>query len=157
MTEYISTPGRKRLSDELHHLLTVERPKVVNNVAAAAAEGDRSENAEYIYGKKRLRQIDRRIEWLSKRLDQLQPVDRASTAERVVFLSYLEVEDADGETQWFRIVGADESDAKLGWISYNSPVGQALMGRRRDDTVRVPTPGGVKQFTVIEISVEPPA
>lgn len=156
MSEYISAEGRRRLADELNHLFTVERPKVVNTVAAAAAEGDRSENAEYIYGKKRLRQIDRRIEWLSKRLDQLQPVERASTAERVVFLSYVEVEDADGETQWFRIVGADETDAKLGWISYNSPVGQALMGKRRDDTVRVPTPGGVKQFTLLEIRIAPP-
>ena len=137
MAEYISTAGRARLADELHRLLSVERPQVVNTVAAAAAEGDRSENAEYIYGKKRLRQIDRRIEFLSKRLDQLQAVERASTDDRVVFLSWVEVEDEGGQTHWYRIVGADETDAKLGWISFKSPVGKALLGRRRDDTVFV--------------------
>jgi len=156
VTEYISAEGRARLANELTHLLTVERPQVVNNVSAAAAEGDRSENAEYIYGKKRLRQIDRRIEWLSKRLDQLTPVARPSTDERVVFLSWVEVEDAAGEVQWFRIVGADESDGRAGWISFSSPVGQALLAKRRDDTVRVPTPGGVKAFTVLDISLHPP-
>ncbi|MCA9525312.1 MAG: GreA/GreB family elongation factor, partial [Myxococcales bacterium] len=117
----------------------------------------RSENAEYIYGKKRLRQIDRRIEFLSKRLDQLQAVERASTDDRVVFLSWVEVEDEGGQTHWYRIVGADETDAKLGWISFKSPVGKALLGRRRDDTVFVPTPGGDRDYTILDIRIGPPA
>ncbi|MEZ4467765.1 MAG: transcription elongation factor GreB [bacterium] len=157
MAEYISTAGRARLADELHRLLTVERPTVVNTVAAAAAEGDRSENAEYIYGKKRLRQIDRRIEFLSKRLDQLQAVDRASTDQRVVFLSWVEVEDDAGAVRWYRIVGADETDAKQGWISFKSPVGRALLGKRRDETVHVPTPGGDREYTLLDIRIGPPA
>ena len=96
MAEYISLDGHRRLVAELDQLFRVERPRVVNNVAAAAAEGDRSENAEYIYGKKRLRQIDKRIEFLNDRLDKLQVVERPATDQRVVFLSWVEVEDGEG-------------------------------------------------------------
>lgn len=156
MPEYISTEGRQRLVDELTHLMRVERPSVVNNVAAAAAEGDRSENAEYIYGKKRLRQIDRRIEFLTKRLDKLTPLAKAQRSDRVVFLSWVEVEDEDGEARWYRIVGADETDAKQGHISFKSPVARALLGREVDAEVRVETPGGAKDLTIISVQVDAP-
>ena len=156
MPEYISTEGRKRLIDELTQLMRVERPSVVNNVAAAAAEGDRSENAEYIYGKQRLRQIDSRVEFLTKRLDQLTPLAKAHSAARVVFLSYVEVEDAEGETHWFRIVGADETDGKQGHISFKSPVARALLGHEVDDEVVVHTPGGERNYTVLTIRVDAP-
>lgn len=156
MPEYISTLGRQRLIDELTHLMRVERPGVVSNVSAAAAEGDRSENAEYIYGKKRLRQIDGRIEYLSKRLDKLTPLAKAQSDARVVFLSYVEVEDQDGDVHWFRIVGADETDAKLGHISFKSPVARSLLGREIDDEVNVKTPGGERNYTVLRIRVEAP-
>ncbi len=155
MAEYISAEGRARLAAELHQLLTKERPSVVNTVAAAAAEGDRSENAEYIYGKKRLRQIDKRIEFLSRRLDHLEVVSAPPTDERVVFLSWVEVEDGDGEVKRYRIVGADETDAKAGWISYKSPVGRALLGKEPDDEVVVNTPGGRVELTILGISRTP--
>jgi transcription elongation factor GreB len=153
--EYISSPGYTALEAELIELARVERPEVVNRVALAAAEGDRSENAEYIYGKKRLREIDKRMEFLSNRLDVLTPIPRAVTDERVVFLSWLSLEDAEGETHVFRIVGADETDAKAGWISLKSPVGRALLGHRVDDEVTVKTPGGLREYTINEISIEP--
>lgn len=156
MPEYISYEGRQRLVDELQHLMRVERPSVVNTVAAAAAEGDRSENAEYIYGKKRLRQIDRRVEFLTKRLDALTPIAKAQRADRVVFLSWVEVEDQDGERNWYRIVGADETDAKQGHISFKSPVARALLGRGVDDDVSVRTPGGLKELVILSIQVDRP-
>ena len=153
---YISMQGYQRLGDEMDHLLTVERPRVVNNVAAAAAEGDRSENAEYIYGKKRLRQIDKRIEFLTRRLDVLEVVPQTKDTQKVRFLAWIEVEDAEGETRIFRIVGADETDAKAGWISWKSPVGRALLGKALDDEVTVMTPGGTVEYTIVEIHVADP-
>ena len=112
----------------------------MNIVATAAAEGDRSENAEYIYGKKRLREIDKRVEFLSTRLDVLEVVHQPVTTERARLLSWVEVEDEDGETQVFRVVGADETDAKMKWISWQSPVGRALLGKGLDDEVHINTP-----------------
>ena len=153
---YISMQGYQRLGDEMDHLLTVERPRVVNNVAAAAAEGDRSENAEYIYGKKRLRQIDKRIEFLTRRLDVLEVVPQTKDTQKVRFLAWIEVEDTEGETRIFRIVGADETDAKAGWISWKSPVGRALLGKALDDEVTVMTPGGTVEYTIVEIHVADP-
>ncbi len=154
---YISVAGHQALNAELEHLLTVERPRVVNNVAAAAAEGDRSENAEYIYGKKRLREIDRRVEFLTKRLDVLEVVPQPKTNERVRLLSWVEVEDADGEVRVYRVVGADETDAPKGWISWRSPVGRALLGKAVDDDVVVQTPGGSSEYVILEIHVSDPA
>ncbi|MCA9544852.1 MAG: GreA/GreB family elongation factor [Myxococcales bacterium] len=155
--EYISYQGYQRLSDERDRLARVERPAVVLNVSAAAAEGDLSENAEYIYGKRRLREIDKRLEFLTGRLDKLTPVKEATSNDRVVFLSYVHVEDAKGNEHVFRLVGADESDTKddSRWISYLSPVGRALLGKQVDDDVRIRTPGGLKQFTILEISTDP--
>ncbi|MCA9542189.1 MAG: transcription elongation factor GreB [Myxococcales bacterium] len=153
---YISAEGYRRLADELHTLMTVERPKVVNTVAAAAAEGDRSENAEYIYGKKRLRQIDRRVEFLTRHLDRLEVAAPPTATDRVRFLSYVEIENQDGEEKCYRIVGADETDAKAGWISWKSPVGSALLGKRLDDEVRVRTPGGFVELTIVGIHARRP-
>ena len=148
---YISESGFAALNAEMEHLLTVERPRVVNNVAAAAAEGDRSENAEYIYGKKRLREIDRRVEFLSKRLDTLEVVPQPTETTKVRFLSWVEIEDDDGESAIYRIVGADETDAKAGWISWKSPIGRALLGKGVDEEVQVETPGGRRECLVLNI------
>ena len=154
---YISEGGFARLEEELNHLFTVERPRVVNNVADAAAEGDRSENAEYIYGKKRLREIDRRIQFLTKRLDVLEVVPQPSTSDRVRLLSWITVEDGEGEERIYRVVGADETDARAGWISWKSPVGRALLGKQLDDEVSIETPGGLVELTVSEIKNQSPA
>ena len=157
MSDYISREGHARLTDELRHLFDVERPKVVSNVADAAAEGDRSENAEYIYGKKRLRQIDRRIEFLNKRLKRVEIVAPPTTADRVVFLSWVEVENEETEeVSFYRLVGADETDAKQGHISINSPVGRALLGKRPDEGVSVTTPGGGVELLVVGVYTERP-
>ena len=154
---YISVEGFKTLSDELNHLLTVERPSVVNTVAAAAAEGDRSENAEYIYGKKQLREIDRRIRYLSKRLDEVVVVDRRpADAERVYFGAWVDLENDEGETARWRIVGADEFDPARHWISIDSPAARALVGKRVDDEVRVRGPEGDLYWVVVAIHYDDP-
>lgn len=151
--QYISVEGFKKLAAELDHLLTVERPQVVNTVAAAAAEGDRSENAEYIYGKKRLRQIDKRMEFLRDHLEKLEAVEPPRATDKVRFLSWVRLENADsGELRTFRIVGADETDARAGWISWKSPVGKALLGKAVDDEVSVHTPGGRVEYIVLDIA-----
>ncbi len=150
--DYISEAGFKKLTGEVEHLLTVERPRVVNQVAAAAAEGDRSENAEYIYGKKRLREIDKRVEFLSKRLDILEVVPQPKNTDRARLLSWVHVEDEDGTSTVFRVVGADETDAKRNWISWKSPVGRSLLGKAVDDEVKIKTPGGAVVYLVVEIT-----
>jgi transcription elongation factor GreB len=135
---YITRAGFKRLTDELNWLNSVERPRVTREVSEAAAEGDRSENAAYIYGKRRLREIDRRMGFLQRRIDNAEPVDVKSLKhDRVRFGATVEVEDDDGESAIYRIVGVDEVDAKAGKISWKSPVGHALLGKQLDDTVTV--------------------
>jgi transcription elongation factor GreB len=148
--EYITHEGYQALRSELDQLWTVERPKIVKGVADAAAEGDRSENAEYIYGKKKLREIDKRIEYLSKRVDVLTVVSEfpPEGTEKVFFGAYLELEDDDGHVHHYRIVGADETDAEKGFISIDSPVARALMGKRLDDEVTVMRPKGEVTFTI---------
>ena len=153
---YISQDGYNKMAGELDELLTGERPRVVNNVAAAAAEGDRSENAEYIYGKKRLREIDKRIEFLTRRLDLLEVVAQPRDASRARLLSWVKVEDEDGEERVFRVVGADETDAKRGWISWRSPVGRALLGKAVDEEFSVTTPRGTVEYVVTEIFLAVP-
>ena len=133
--------------------MTVERPRVVRNVADAAAEGDRSENAEYIYGKKRLREIDRRVEYLTKRLDSFEVVPLPTRTDRVRLLVWVLVEATDGQSKAFRVVGADETDADNGQISWKSPVGRALLGRTVDDEVNIRTPKGVLTYTIIQIAL----
>ena len=146
---YITPEGARRLRDELTQLWTVERPRVTQEVADAAAQGDRSENAEYIYGKRRLREIDRRVRFLGKRLDALtvvEPTDRDDG--RVYFGAWVMLEDEDGGETEYRLVGPDEADAKTGCISIDSPMGRALLGRSEGDEVSVDRPKGRAVFTV---------
>ncbi|HKA91278.1 MAG TPA: transcription elongation factor GreB [Haliangiales bacterium] len=153
---YITPDGFRRLSEEAHHLRTVERKRVVEEVAHAASLGDRSENAEYIYGKKKLREIDRRLEWLGKRLDAavvVNPRDKRGDA-RIFFGATVVVEDEEGEEKTVMLVGEDEIDAGAGRISWRSPVGSALLTRREGDEVRVRTPAGTRTLTVIEVKYE---
>lgn len=155
---YITAEGARRLRVELDQLWTVERPRVTQEVADAAAQGDRSENAEYIYGKRRLREIDRRVRFLSKRLDDIHvvtepPADRS----RVFFGAWITVEDEDGDTARYRIVGSDELDADGGLISIDSPVARALLGKREGEEVLVRRPKGDAMMTIVEISYDAPA
>jgi transcription elongation factor GreB len=140
---------------ELVQLLRVTRPRVTREVAAAAAQGDRSENAEYIYGKKRLREIDRRIEFLTKRLDELEVVrPDPSQAGRVFFGAYVAVEDEAGTATEYQVVGPDEFDVAAGRVSMDAPLGRALLGRREGDEITVERPKGRVTFTVIGIRYE---
>lgn len=151
-SHYITIEGARKLREELEYLWTVERRKVTQEVADAAAQGDRSENAEYIYGKRRLREIDRRVRFLSKRLDQLVVVDQPpSNPDRVFFGAWVTLEDEDGEEVEYRIVGPDEFDVSAGKISMDSPVGRALMGKARDDEVLVQRPKGAMVYTIVDI------
>jgi transcription elongation factor GreB len=151
---YITRQGFERFQEELKHLWNVERRKVVQEVQVAAAHGDRSENAEYIYGKRRLREIDRRVQYLTKLLDTAIMVDPAErrTSDRVYFGCHVTVEDEDGEQTTYQIVGHDEFDAKEGRISMDSPLGKTLMGKRLDDTVVLRRPKGEIELTIVEIS-----
>ncbi len=144
----------RREAEALYH---TERPRVVNQVAAAAAEGDRSENAEYIYGKKRLREIDKRLEFLGKVLDEMVVCQPPTAVDKVVFLSWVTIEDNEGKSRAVRIVGQDETDAKVGCISWRSPVGRALLNKKVDDAVTAETPGGLVEYTILEIRTTPPA
>jgi transcription elongation factor GreB len=131
------------LRRELDWLWRVRRPEVTRSVAEAAAHGDRSENAEYIYGKKQLREIDRRVRYLSKRLDALTIVrDLPADTTRVFFGVWFELEDEDGNTVLFRIVGPDEIDPSNGWISVDSPLARAALGKSVDEEFTVETPTG---------------
>ena len=151
--EWISEAGFKSLEDERNQIFKVERPQVVQQVADAAAEGDRSENAEYIYGKKKLRDIDRRLKYLSGRMERLEIQSAPRQNEQVVFLSIVEVENLDtDEVKTFQIVGPDESDVKSGKISYLSPIGRAVMGKGVDDDFEFDTPGGRRTYCVNKIS-----
>jgi len=154
---YITPEGHRRLQEELDRLWRVERPRVTREVAAAAAQGDRSENAEYIYGKKRLREIDRRLHYLQKRLDELEVVrDAPPDASRVFFGAWVTLEDEDGERARYRIVGPDESDAARGWISIESPMARALLRREEGDEVLVQRPRGAARFTIVAVSYAVP-
>ena len=147
--------GARRLQDELAELLGKTRPKIVQDVADAAAQGDRSENAEYIYGKKKLREIDRRIHFLTKRLESatvVDPKDRpAEERDRVFFGATVEVEDEDGKSAAYTIVGEDEIDPKRGKISYNSPLARVLLKKRAGDTVLFRKPAGEVELTIVAI------
>lgn len=153
---YITPAGYQRLVDELTWLATVERPKVVREVSDAAAEGDRSENAAYIYGKRRLREIDRRMGFLQRRLKDVEVVraDEARQPGRVYFGATVEVEGDEGEHETFRIVGVDEVDAAAGCISWQSPIGRALLGKRLDDTVTVRWHAGMRELTIVAVRYE---
>lgn len=148
---YITGEGARRLQDELATLLHRERPKVVQDVADAAAQGDRSENAEYIYGKKKLREIDRRIHWLTKRLESVMVVPPRTDTDAVFFGARVEVEDEDGGRATYRIVGEDEIDLGRGDVSWRSPIGRALLKRREGDTVVLKRPSGDVELTVVSV------
>ncbi len=149
---YITAAGHRRLQDELKALWS-RRREVVKALTAAAAEGDRSENAEYIYRKKQLREIDGRIRYLQKRLDVVEVVNaQPSDPSRVFFGALVSLEQEDGEQVTYRIVGADEIDADRGWISVDSPVARALLGKNLDDEVSVPVPGGQRRLFIVDIA-----
>lgn len=152
---YITPRGWNVLQAELERLWRVERPRVTAEVEAAAAHGDRSENAEYIYGKKRLREIDRRIRFLSKRMDALTVVESSPAQEgRVYFGAWVTIEDEDGDEKTYRIVGPDETDAKAGWISIDSPLARALLKRQVGEEVVVHRPAGQTRVEVVGIEYE---
>ena len=153
-TALITREGHDRLKAELDDLWRVRRPEVVKALAAAAAEGDRSENAEYTYRKKQLGEIDRRVRYLSKRLEHLRVVDTApSDPEAVFFGAIVEVEHlVTGDTSRYRIVGPDETDAKLGWISIDSPLARAMLKKRVDDEFEAQLPGGLQRFCIVGVA-----
>ncbi len=152
---YMTPAGYKRLSEELTRLRTIDRPKVVQEVSDAAAQGDRSENAEYIYGKKKLREIDRRMRFLGKRIDAAQVVDPSQQrGSKVFFGATVILEDDDGNEQHLQLVGEDEIDVTAGKISWRSPIGAALFGKEEGTDVKVITPSGRKSFTIAEVKYE---
>lgn len=154
-SNYITREGWMALDRELKFLWREERPKVTQAVSEAAAMGDRSENAEYIYGKKRLREIDRRVRFLTKRLEVLKIVDPSPQQEgRVFFGAWVRLEDDEGEEKIFRLVGPDEFEPGKRWISIDSPVARALLGKYVDDEVSVETPSGTVTYCVLEISYQ---
>ena len=157
-SKYITPEGAKRLKEELDRLWHDERPRVTLAVAEAAAQGDRSENAEYTYGKKRLHEIDRRVRFLRKRLEGMTIVDPEVPGrrdpDRVYFGAWVQVE-SDQALRWYRLVGPDEFDMAEDNISMDSPLGRSLIGKRLDDEVSVALPGGTTTYTVIAVSYGP--
>ena len=153
---YITRDGYQRLSDELDFLLRVKRPELTRAVSEAAALGDRSENAEYIYGKKLLRETDRRIRFLQKRIPELQVIDRLpDQPSKVYFGATVSFEDQSGQLQTVRIVGSDEFDPSKHWISIESPIARALLGKQVDDEIRVLLPHAqTVSYVIIDISYQ---
>lgn len=152
---YITPEGLDKLKAELDRLWRVERPRVTREVADAAAHGDRSENAEYIYGKKRLREIDARLRYLSKRVEALTVVRAAGSQRgRVYFGAWVTLEDESGGRVRYRIVGPDETDAEHGRISIDSPIGRALIGKEAGDEVVVRRPKGPASFEILAIEYD---
>jgi transcription elongation factor GreB len=151
-SQYITPDGAQRLRDELEQLWRVERPRVTQAVSEAAAQGDRSENAEYTYGKKRLREIDRRVRFLRKRLDGMTVVDRAPTdPKRVFFGAWITLENEAGDLVRYRVVGPDEFDMAPAYISMDSPLGRAVLRKALDDEFTVELPEGPRTFVVVKI------
>jgi transcription elongation factor GreB len=152
-TALITRAGFDRLREELDELWRRKRPEVVQALAAAAAEGDRSENAEYIYRKKQLGEIDRRVRYLSKRLDALKIAGESPGDPTAVFFgAWLELEDANtGDSARYRVVGPDETDARLGWISIDSPLARAALGKRVDDEFQATLPTGDCRYVIVKV------
>jgi len=152
-TALITREGFERLREELNFLWKEKRPEVVRALAAAAAEGDRSENAEYTYRKKQLGEIDRRVRYLSKRLEVLKVIENAPSDPQAIFFgAWFEIEHAEtGESLRYRIVGPDETDAKLGWISIDSPLARAALKKRVDNEFEAQLPGGLTKFYVLRV------
>jgi transcription elongation factor GreB len=156
MTNLITAEGLKKLETEFDYLWRVERPKVVRGVSDAAAEGDRSENAEYIYGKKRLREIDRKLKHLGGRIKVLKVRSLPANPETVSFGCWVSYEDEDGAERCYQLVGPDEFDVSSGRISIDSPVGQALLGKRIDDEITIRRPNGDLTVYITAIGNERP-
>jgi transcription elongation factor GreB len=153
VSNYITAEGEKKLQQELQYLWKQERPLVTRQVSEAAALGDRSENAEYIYGKKRLREIDRRVGFLSNRLEQLNVVSRKpDDTSKVYFGARVALEDEKGNELSYRLVGPDEIDLQNNAISIDSPLGRALLGKRIDSEITISSPAGKKSYILIGIS-----
>src|SRR5690349_1315583 len=150
---YMTPEGHRRMQEELRRLLREERPKVVEVVAWAAGNGDRSENGDYIYGKKRLREIDRRIRFLTKRLESAEVVDpaRQTRRDQVFFGASVTYADARGAEKTVTIVGIDEADMERGQVSWISPIARALLKAHEGDTVALRTPTGTEEIEVLEI------
>ncbi len=161
-SKYITIEGHTRLTEEHDYLWKKKRPEVTRILSAAAAEGDRSENAEYIYRKKELREIDARIRFLRKRLENMVVVDRVpDNTEKVFFGAWVTIENDNGEEKTHRIVGPDETDAKRGFISMDSPMGKALLGKSLDDEINITitTPDGtlMHHYYLVDISYTTPS
>ena len=154
MRNYITPAGHARLKSELEHLIKRERPHVVEVVAWAASNGDRSENGDYIYGKRRLREIDRRIRFLTKRLDIAEIVDplRQGDNDQVFFGARVTIADADGTENTYTIVGVDETDVARGRISWISPLARALIKSREGDSIRFQSPMGIRESDIIDVA-----
>jgi transcription elongation factor GreB len=153
---FITPEGAARLRTELDQLWRVERPRVTQAVSEAAAQGDRSENAEYIYGKKRLREIDRRVRYLQKRLAGMTVVERTpDDPQRIFFGAWVRLEDHAGNRFDYRIVGPDETEPQLGFISIDSPLARALLKKAVDDEVQVTLPRGQANYAVVAVQYRP--
>ena len=151
-SKYITAAGEEKLKAELHQLWKVERPEVTQSVSEAAALGDRSENAEYIYGKKRLREIDSRVRFLRKRLEEMTvvsepPQDRS----KIYFGAYVSLEDEQAQSFRYRLVGPDELNPQLGYISIDAPLGRALLGKEIDSEIEIDSPEGTRRYCVLAI------
>ena len=155
-TAIITRAGYERLRAELDELWRVRRPAVVKALAEAAAEGDRSENAEYTYRKKQLGEIDRRVRYLTKRLEALKVAEGPPSDPGAIFFgAVFEIEDIEsGDTARYRIVGPDETDAKAGWISIDSPLARAALRKRVDDEFEVQLPAGPARYLVLSVAYE---
>jgi transcription elongation factor GreB len=155
---YITPEGFQRISAEHQRIWTVSRPGVVAEVAAAAALGDRSDNAEYVYGKKKLRELDRRLRELSERMDALTVIDpKPNPSGRAYFGAWVTVEHEDGTEKRYRLVGPDEFDVEAGLLSVNAPLGRSLLGKRKGDVVRFLRPAGAVEVTLVRVSWKAPA
>lgn len=158
MAPYITVEGEQALRAELEQLWRIERPKVTQSVSEAAAQGDRSENAEYTYGKKRLREIDSRVRFLRKRLEVMKVVrDPPTDPNKIYFGAWVELEDEAGVTVRYRLVGPDELHPALGYISIDSVLGRALLGKTRDTEVKIQTPSGPREYVVVDVIYRNPA
>ncbi len=151
---YITPAGYRRLRDEYDALFGVERPRIVETISWAAGNGDRSENGDYIYGRKRLREIDRRLGWLSRRMKAAQVLDPSQQEDqsRVFFGATITLADEDDRRRVLTLVGEDEADAGSGLISWNSPIARAVRGARLGDLRVVRLPGGEQEYEVVEIA-----
>ncbi len=156
-TPIVTPQGFQKLKDELDELWNKRRPEVVRALSAAAAEGDRSENAEYIYRKKQLGEIDRRVRYLSKRIVALRVViERPTDLTAIFFGAWMMLEDQNKKLHHYRIVGPDETDPKLGWISIDSPLARAALKKKIDDDFFAELPLGKLEFVVIKVSYDGP-